>query len=1035
MKHSIFFLSAAMAISLNAGAADTIVKGGQFMDRILPMEGSNLTSEGIWGCTDVKPRLVDNGLEDNTYSYWGGNIVLGDDGKYHLNVAGWPESSSRGHNTWSSGSMVYHAVSDTPYGPYKNVATIGEGHNPETYRAADGTWVIYVINKRYTCSSLDGPWEESKFVFDRRDRKIVLGEDTTTSLSNITFAKRQDNSFLALDRGGGVWISKDGLQAYRQITDKTVYTTTQRYLEDPVIWRDSLQYHMIVNDWNARIAYYSRSLDGVHWVSEAGTAYQPGVSVHSDGTVENWYKYERPKIYQDELGRAAYLNMAVIDTIKSEDKASDNHSSKNIVMPLNKGLIMEVLNTEEISESTSEIRVRIYSDGTTKPATDINVASLKFGTHSKVNYGNGASATSSEADGDDLIVTFPGTGTGITSAEFAPKMIGQDNNGDMIFGYAKLQTVNYRPALLSALMPSVDTDNKLTTVKVENFGLSASSAATIKVYDNNSTLLATGETGSIDTYGSQTVTLSPVTAVPSGTTSIVVKIFIDGTLHDTNTLSSEAIANNQAALKALVDSANVLLNDTAMTQGIDDFTAAVNTATPFIDRFDAAETAAAIKELNAAIKAFWKANGVSIDSYDFYTWAMMDDPSITMTSENATLTADGSTVTVPIADYVTAGGEQYSLDGRFAIQTGSNYFNLRNKGTDNASSGLFDFNKDSYFAVLNLNKGDILTFKITGEDAYFATDNVYLVTDAGLKAVNVGDKVDSEAQYVVKGEEGATEAVVIKGVHYTTIKTVSIESGTDLGLEEATTHKCTVKGFCGTTQLWSQETDGIAEGSNFSVTARAYYGDADGKYYALSDDRFENAEAGDYSCTATMGTEDMEIEINYEENADIAFFKEAEELAGNSGNATATESATASAGAKAHVNGGKKIELTTLAAGEYTICYGINENRDVLLRNSGSDNTTNEILSVKKGAIASYSFTLEEETALYISGYTTTSGGVNQSGDFDYVLIMKTGDDTGIHNINNVKTNGKTYTLQGIEINEPGEGLYIKNGKKIIISK
>ena len=59
------------------------------MDRFLPMKGNQLSSD-TWGTSDVRPRYVDNGIEDRVWSYWGGNIRKGEDGKYHLMVAdGW----------------------------------------------------------------------------------------------------------------------------------------------------------------------------------------------------------------------------------------------------------------------------------------------------------------------------------------------------------------------------------------------------------------------------------------------------------------------------------------------------------------------------------------------------------------------------------------------------------------------------------------------------------------------------------------------------------------------------------------------------------------------------------------------------------------------------------------------------------------------------------------------------------------------------------------------------------------------------------
>ena len=175
-------------------------------------------------------------------------------------------------------------------------------------------------------------------------------------------------------RGGGVWISKDGLSPYKQLTDKRVYPDVEGRFEDPVVWRDDLQYHLIVNDWLGRIAFYQRSKDGVHWVTEQGEAYMPGVSFHKDGTVERWFKYERPKVFQDEKGRAVQMNFAVIDTIKWNDLPNDKHSSKNISVPLNKGMLLSVLNEKEITPSTRTIEVKIAAEEGFHPQTDVDVS-------------------------------------------------------------------------------------------------------------------------------------------------------------------------------------------------------------------------------------------------------------------------------------------------------------------------------------------------------------------------------------------------------------------------------------------------------------------------------------------------------------------------------------------------------------------------------------------------------------------------------------------------------------------------------------
>lgn len=65
---------------------DHLVEGARFIDRFLPMPAGKLSSD-VWGAKDVVPRYVDNGIEDDVRSYWGGNILLGEDNQYHLYVA------------------------------------------------------------------------------------------------------------------------------------------------------------------------------------------------------------------------------------------------------------------------------------------------------------------------------------------------------------------------------------------------------------------------------------------------------------------------------------------------------------------------------------------------------------------------------------------------------------------------------------------------------------------------------------------------------------------------------------------------------------------------------------------------------------------------------------------------------------------------------------------------------------------------------------------------------------------------------------
>lgn len=482
---------------------DHLVEGARFMDRFLPMPAGKLSSD-VWGAKNVIPRYIDNGIEDDVRSYWGGNIIKDNAGQYHLYVCGWPENSPKGHMFWPN-STVYHAICNNSIGPFMIKDTIGPGHNPEAFRLKDGRVVVYVIDGYYLAGDLNGPWTYNKFNFNKRDRPIIEG------LSNLTFSQREDGSYLMVCRGGGVWISQTGLSPYNQITDKRVYPPVKGEFEDPVVWRDHVQYHLIVNDWLGRIAFYLRSKDGVNWVTDPGEAYLPGISVHKDGKVEDWFKYERIKILQDEYGRAIQANFAVIDTLKHEDLPNDNHSSKNISIPLNPGLLLTVLDTKPITPNTKTIRVKIAAEEGFDPQTDIDLNSLRFGASTEVNFGKGSKVLSTAKEGKDLIVTFDAKGNGITAEEFAPKLLGKTTAGKLLYGYARLPWISYNDPILSARMPVFAADGRNMTIEVENFGQVTSKPAILKLEqlkDGKKTEIGQTKLPSLAPYGKTKVTLS-----------------------------------------------------------------------------------------------------------------------------------------------------------------------------------------------------------------------------------------------------------------------------------------------------------------------------------------------------------------------------------------------------------------------------------------------------------------------------------------------------------------------------------------------
>ena len=425
------------------GEWENLVYGGRFMDRFLPMPVMGELTSDVWGAKNVVPRYPLNGIEDTINSYWGGNVKIGDDGKYHLFLCGWSENAPKGHMYWPK-STVFHTVSDNSFGPYKVVDEIGPGHNPEVFQLADGRYIIYIIHGYYISDSMNGPWEFKEFNFNQRDRKIHQ------NMSNCTFAQREDGTYLMVNRGGGIWFSKNGETEFGQITDMHVYPQVEGRFEDPVVWKTNIQYHLIVNDWYGRIAWYLRSKDGVNWKVDPGEAYLPGIAVYEDGTNVDWFKYERIKVLQDEYGRATQAHFAVIDTLKHFDLENDNHSSKHIVIPLTIGRLITVLNENPISTNTKTIEVKIEAEEGFNPHTDIDMESLRFGASEEVNFGRGCKVLDTKKSGKDLIVVFDGKGNGFNEDNFVGKLLGKTADGKLLFGYSRLPGIKYIEPVLSA---------------------------------------------------------------------------------------------------------------------------------------------------------------------------------------------------------------------------------------------------------------------------------------------------------------------------------------------------------------------------------------------------------------------------------------------------------------------------------------------------------------------------------------------------------------------------------------------------------
>lgn len=332
-----------------------------FIDYFCPMPLSGELSEHVWGAATVGPRDIRNGLEDPTmqhWDYWDGKILRGADGKYRMFASRWDQAA--GHVGWLHSQCV-EAIGDSALGPYRDRGLCwpdndnGIGHNVTALKMPNGDYAVVVSETRngdvFVSHSIDGPWKYlGGITVDQRDFHALGDPGDTQPLhganprpwhgSNVSLIARPDGQFEIVARPGQILISKNILGPYK-IEGDSIYRNLPGLpqdnladLEDPVIWFSGGWYHILVNNWQDRRAYHLISRNGITGWRFQGLAYEPGADFirYSNGVANHWNKLERPGVLI-ENGHVTAVTLAVIDVPKADEKGSDGHGSKIIVIP------------------------------------------------------------------------------------------------------------------------------------------------------------------------------------------------------------------------------------------------------------------------------------------------------------------------------------------------------------------------------------------------------------------------------------------------------------------------------------------------------------------------------------------------------------------------------------------------------------------------------------------------------------------------------------------------------------------------------
>lgn len=318
---------------------------------------------------------------NDSMSIWGGSVVKGEDGLYHMFYSRWPKKLGW---VWVSHSEIAHAVSNSPYGPYKfrDVALPDRGadfwdgmctHNPTIHKFDDKYYLYYMgntgdkkvvgepgkhklnwlhrNNQRIGVAVADdpkGPWR-------RLDQPVldVTRDDNSAfdalMTSNPSVCQMTDGKILMVYKavgkkypppnGGpvvhGVAIADHPLGPFKKYPDPVFTFEGERFpAEDPYIWYQNGKYRAVVkrikHEGEKRVfslVHYD-SKNGIDWFPAKHFEISDRTVTWADGKTQQLTHLERPQVLV-ENGKAVALICAA-DTL-------DDHNVRhafNLQIPL-----------------------------------------------------------------------------------------------------------------------------------------------------------------------------------------------------------------------------------------------------------------------------------------------------------------------------------------------------------------------------------------------------------------------------------------------------------------------------------------------------------------------------------------------------------------------------------------------------------------------------------------------------------------------------------------------------------------------------
>jgi hypothetical protein len=326
-----------------------------------------------------------NILKHEDYFTWGGSVVRGDDGKFHMFYARWPHGSTGridtitdkpflGFKGWLKYSEIAYSVSENPDGPFEFVKVLIQGsgdstswncfdaHNPHIRQFDDkfylyfignnplfnkekdqNTWMKYCGGQRIGVAVAKSIQNLVSGNFDICKEPLIIPDTINTfhRVVNPSVAQSPDGKFLMMFKSSSQrnghghmthWIARADKPEGPFILIGPVFTDAEYSAEDPYFWYDKKRdcFFAIVKDFShsGKLTPQFGSLalitskDGINnWKPAQNSLVSLRQYFNETGDTVKLAHLERPQLLLDEDGQPLVLYAAA--ALKSPYKVGD----------------------------------------------------------------------------------------------------------------------------------------------------------------------------------------------------------------------------------------------------------------------------------------------------------------------------------------------------------------------------------------------------------------------------------------------------------------------------------------------------------------------------------------------------------------------------------------------------------------------------------------------------------------------------------------------------------------------------------------